>query len=277
MTCGNLPDIASAMAALLQTPNVSVAWSVRLADGHELEHRADAPMEAGSTFKAVVAAECCRQVERGHLAWSDLFVIRLEDRVPASASTEQLPVGATIPLDDAVQVMVTDSDNTATDLVMGKVGHDAVVRLIDELGLREMRIPESVKELYAQPEDESIAAFTTSMRNLRTFHDMVFREELFIQPTTQQRYLAFPQGEDEQQGTSWPNGVTCYRKGGSLHSDAMVAQAIPGAFTRNGAVTTWAFAIKQRPSPLDGQPAMFDEIARGLGKALSGITDTLQR
>ncbi|MDQ3655171.1 MAG: hypothetical protein M3457_08840 [Chloroflexota bacterium] len=55
MTRSNLPDIASAMAALLQTPNVSVAWSVRLADGHGLAYCEDVPVEAGSTFKAVAA------------------------------------------------------------------------------------------------------------------------------------------------------------------------------------------------------------------------------
>lgn len=265
------------MAVLLQISNVSVAWSVRLADGRELEHRADAPMEAGSTFKAVVAAECCRRVERGDLAWSDLLVIRPEDRVPASAVTEALPDGATITMDEAVRAMMTVSDNTATDLVMGKIGHDAVVRLIDELGLREMRIPESVKELYAQAVDEDIAAFTTSMRDLRTFHDVAFREELFAQPGTHHRFLAFLRGEDETQGASWPNGVTCYRKSGSLQTDAMITLAIAGAFARDGAVATWAFAIKQRPSPLGGQGATFDQISRGLGAALSSITDTFGR
>lgn len=275
MTRETLPDIAAAMAALLQTPDVSVAWSVRLADGRELEHRADAPMEAGSTFKAVVAAECCRQVKRGELAWSDPLVIRSENRVPASATTERLPDGATIALDEAVRAMLTVSDNTATDLVIGKIEHDAVIRLTDELGLRHMRVPESVKALYAEPEDENIAAFTTSMRDLGTFHDMVFREELFAQPTPQQRYLAFLRGEDEQQGTPWPNGVTCYRKSGSLETEHLLAQAIAGAFTKEGANATWAFAINQRPSPLDQQHAMFEEIARGLGVALSSITGTL--
>lgn len=275
MSHDELPDIASAMTALLQTPNVSVAWSVRLADGRELDYRANAPMEAGSTFKAVVAAECCRQVERGEHAWSDIFVIRPEDRVPASLATEQLPDGATIALDEAVRVMLTHSDNTATDLVMNRIGHESVVRFTGELGLRDMRVPASVKTLYARPEDEHIAAFTTSMRDLRTFHDIAFREKLFSEPATHQRFLAFLRGEDEKQGTSWPNEVTCYRKSGSLESEHLLAQAIGGAFARDGAVATWAFAVNQRPSPLEQQQAMFDAISQGLGAALSGITDTL--
>jgi hypothetical protein len=262
------------MTALLQTSGVSAAWSVRLADGRELEHHADRPMESGSTFKVVVAAECCRQVERGDIEWSDLLVIRPEDRVPASAATERLADGATVPLDEAVRVMLTDSDNTATDLVMGRIGHDAVVRLITELGLREMRVPKSIKDLYAQPEDENMSAFTTSMRDLRTFYDVVFREELFTHPTTHQRFLAFLRGEDEKQGTAWPNAVTCYRKSGSLQTEPLLAQAIAGAFARDEAVATWAFAINQRPSPLDQQEAMFNEISQGLGKALSSITGT---
>ncbi len=270
----NPPDIAAAMTALVQTPNVSVAWSVRRADGRETEHQADAPMEAGSAFKAIVAAECCRQVERGDHAWSDPLVIRPGDRVPASSATDQWPDGATIALDEAVRAMVTASDNTATDLVIGRIGHEAVVRLTGELGLRDMRVPASVKELYAEPEDEHIAAFTTTMRDLRTFYDIAFREELFLEPATHRRFLAFLRGEDEEQGTPWPNEVTCYRKSGSLENEHLLAQAIAGAFTREGAVATWAFAINQRPSPLDGQPAMFDAISQSLGVALSSITGT---
>ena len=254
----NPPDIAAAMTALVQTPNVSVAWSVRRADGRETEHQADAPMEAGSAFKAIVAAECCRQVERGDLD---------------QGSHEGLD-GATIALDEAVRAMVTASDNTATDLVIGRIGHEAVVRLTGELGLRDMRVPASVKELYAEPEDEHIAAFTTTMRDLRTFYDIAFREELFLEPATHRRFLAFLRGEDEEQGTPWPNEVTCYRKSGSLENEHLLAQAIAGAFTREGAVATWAFAINQRPSPLDGQPAMFDAISQSLGVALSSITGT---
>lgn len=231
-------------------------------------------MEAGSTFKVVVAAECCRQVERGDIGWSDLLVIRPEDRVPASAATERLPDGTTLPLDEAVRVMLTDRDNTATDLVMGKIRHDAVVRLVDELGLGDMCVPESVKAIYAQPDDGDVSAFTTLMRDLRRFYDAVFREELFTHSTTHQRFLAFLRGEDEKQETAWLNSVTCYRKSGSLQTEPLLAQAIAGAFARDEAVATWAFAINQRPSPLDQQGAIFNEIARGLGAVLSNITDT---
>jgi hypothetical protein len=63
------PDVLAAMRSVLDLPGVTAAWSIRLADGRVLEHQASASMEAGSAFKAVVAA-CCRLAERGSLSWA---------------------------------------------------------------------------------------------------------------------------------------------------------------------------------------------------------------
>lgn len=195
--------------------------------------------------------------------------------MPASIVTEQLPDGTVISLEDAVQAMVAASDNTATDLVINIIGHDAIVGLAQELGLRDLLIPASVKHLYAHANDPDVAAFTTSARGLRTFYDAVFRDELFACPATQRRLLAFLRGEDERQGMSWPHGVTCYRKSGSLDTESLFARAIAGAFTKDDAVATWAFVVNQRPAPPPNTvEAMSDVTSSALGAALKGIVGT---
>lgn len=275
MTSGHSPDITEAMAELLVRPNVSVAWSVSLRNGRKLEYHSDVSMEAGSTFKAIAAAACCRQVERGNLDWQTLLVIRPDDRVPASVATEGRPDGTTMSLDEAVQVMLADSDNTATDLVIRTIGHDAIVRLARELNLHDLKIPASVKDLYTHADDPDIAAFTTSMRDLRSFYDAVFRNELFENAETQRHFLKVLRGEDERQGSVWPHGVTCYRKSGSLLTAALFAQAIAGAFIKENAVATWAFCVNQRPAPPpDMLQITSDAISRALGIALNRIADT---
>jgi beta-lactamase class A len=268
--------MTEAMAELITMPNVSVAWSVSLPNGRELDRHADVSMEAGSTFKAIVAAACCLQVERGNLDWQAPLVIFSDDRVPASVATEGLPDGAMISLETAVQVMLTDSDNTATDLVIRAIGHDTVVRLARDISMRKFQIPSSLKNLYTYADDPAIAAFTVTMRDLRSFYDAVFGNKLFENAETQRRLLAVLRGEDEQQGSVWPHGVTCYRKSGSLQTAALFAQAIAGAFTKEDAVATWAFCVNQQPAPPpDMLQATSDAISRALGIALNRIAGAL--
>lgn len=268
------PDIESAMSDVMEIPDVTVAWSIRLPDGQVLEHRANEMMEAGSTFKAIVAAETCRQVEEGRIDWADELVIRPEDRVPASAALENLADGATVPLDEAVRIMLSHSDNTATDLVLGTVGHGSIVRLAESLGLSDMTIPVSTKELYARPEHEQGDAFTTTMSDLRRFYDAIFKKALFVDTETHDRMLEFLHAEDQLQGTNWPNGVTCYRKSGSFESELLVAQAIAGTFSKDGRVATFAMSANQRPGALDALEATYTAFAVGFGKTLKVVTET---
>jgi|GEM_PF-1522189 len=272
----NHPDISTAMSIVSNLPNVTLAWSIHLADGRILEYRADAAMEAGSAFKAIVAAACCRLQDSGHIAWTDKLIIRPEDRVEASEVLAQLPDSAGVSLDDAVRAMLTYSDNTATDMILDRIGRGPVLGVVEELGLTNLHIPMSVKHLYAQPEDKYLAGFTTSMNDLRRFYDAIFDNTLLGTGAAQTKMLEFLRGEDVQQGTDWPNGVTCYRKSGSIDSAFLVAQGVGGAFARNGRFATFAMSANWRSDPPAPLVKLFEAFSRGFGTALKLVTETLR-
>lgn len=272
----NHPDIATAMSIVSNLPNVTVAWSMHLADGRVLEYRADAGMEAGSAFKAIVAAACCRLQDSGHIAWTDKLTIRPEDRVEASEVLERLPDGSDISLDEAIHAMLTYSDNTATDMILDHIGRVRVLDVVKELELTNLHIPLSVKHLYSQPEDRHLAGFTTSMHDLRRFYDAVFDTTLLGTGPAQAKMLEFLRGEDAQQGTDWRNGVTCHRKSGSIESPFLVAQGIGGAFVRDGRFATFAVAANWRSDQPYPSGKRFEAFSRGFGGALKLVTETLK-
>ena len=68
-------------------------------------------------------------------------ILRKEDMVGGSGIlTEHFSDGATFPLRDAVRLMMVYSDNTATNLVLDKIGIPSTNKRMDEWGCPHTRI-----------------------------------------------------------------------------------------------------------------------------------------
>lgn len=82
------------------------------------------PYALGSTFKLYVLSALARAVEAGRLDWDD--VVSLGDRSFPSGMLQDWPDGAPLTLHTAATLMISISDNTATDLLIDAVGREAV-------------------------------------------------------------------------------------------------------------------------------------------------------
>jgi CubicO group peptidase (beta-lactamase class C family) len=208
-----------------------------------IARRGDAPFEVGSCFKAFVAAECCRQVSEGLLTWDDPLHLDPERRVPASARSEDWPDGSTVTLDEAARAMIAVSDNTATDMVMDRIGHAPVVVLIGRLGLTNTVIPRRVRVVYARAEDVRPIACESTMRDLARFYAAVLSPDSPLDERARSDFRRLMRQEDLEQGSTWPEGVECYRKSGSLEPPPMFAMAMAGAFAADHYQAEFAFAV----------------------------------
>lgn len=96
-------------------------------DGAEkLAHGADHPFAVGSAFKFVVLRALAQAVEVGQLEWAQVIHLRSEDRSLPSGFLEQWPAGAPLTLHTLAALMISQSDNTATDTLIRALGRDAV-------------------------------------------------------------------------------------------------------------------------------------------------------
>jgi hypothetical protein len=221
------------------------AVAFRMQRGEVSTHlHGDFPFEAGSCFKAFVAAECCRQVEQEIVAWEDQLVVVAGDRVPASRRLDAMSNGATLSLRDAVDAMLAVSDNTATDLVMRHIGVDTIRVLLEAMGLHATSIPDSVADVYRQANVQHARACTTTMDDLTRFYRKALDEEGGILPPAARKMFAeVMRAEDVEQMPNWPHGVECLRKSGSLEPPPIYARALAGVICQGDVMTCFAFAL----------------------------------
>lgn len=113
----------------------SAAYGIyRLGDSRTpvAEYRGDAAMPLGSAFKLWVLAEAARQVQAGTRKWSD--VVTLDTRSLPSGITQNWPTGAPVTLHSLATLMISISDNTATDTLLRALGRDSVDAMVARTG-----------------------------------------------------------------------------------------------------------------------------------------------
>lgn len=109
-----------------------VSWLVTRGDETLAAHRADEALPVASAFKLGVLAALRAEVESGARDWAD--VVRLQDRhrsLPSGAMRDW-PEGAPVTLQTAATLMIAESDNTATDLLIDTLGRKAVAAALGQ-------------------------------------------------------------------------------------------------------------------------------------------------
>jgi beta-lactamase class A len=134
--CGEDSTLESRLAPLAKAHKGKVAIAVKhLTTGETYTLSADEVMPTASLIKLAVMAEVYQQAEDGKIKLSDTLTLRTEDKVQGSGIlTDHFSDGATFPLRDAVRLMIVFSDNTATNLVLDKIGIASTGKRMKEWG-----------------------------------------------------------------------------------------------------------------------------------------------
>ena len=99
---------------------------------HEREPDAAGPI--GSIFKLYVLGALSEAVTDGSIAWDERLVIKPTDASLPSGRLQD-EVGSAVTVREAAQLMISISDNTATDLLIGRLGRRAVEDVLEPMGL----------------------------------------------------------------------------------------------------------------------------------------------
>ena len=128
---GDTPDkIAADLAALPGTVN---AWFAPLDGGAPvIAIGADKPLALGSTFKLYVLAALAEDVKAGRRKWSD--VVPLTEKSYPSGRLQDWPQGAPLTLHTLASLMISISDNTATDQLITVLGRARILKLMKDSG-----------------------------------------------------------------------------------------------------------------------------------------------
>ena len=128
----------------------SSLYAKHLPSGRTIAVRADQPMNTLSVIKLPVMIQVFRDVEAGRLKLTDRYQIRAEDRRRGSGLIQGFDVGLNPTIRDLVQQMVVTSDNTATDILIGKVGIARVNATLAQFGFKETRLRSTTGDLFRE-------------------------------------------------------------------------------------------------------------------------------
>jgi len=129
-------NLARVLAELRGLPGQSAFAIARLGSGPPAlvaSHEPNRILAVGSTFKLVILAELSRQVRAGQRRWSD--VITLNQPAQRFGTLSGWPNGAPVTLHTLASLMISVSDNRATDILLHELGRENVERMMATAGL----------------------------------------------------------------------------------------------------------------------------------------------
>ena len=138
-----------------------------LTSGDKFLLRADDVFPQASSIKIAVLVELYRQAQEGKLKLSDMYTVQQSDLVQDSDIMGGLTPGVTkITLRDLATMMVAVSDNSATNVLIDRVGMDAVNAEMDALGLPHTRLRRKMMDLKAASEGRENVSTPQEMMKL---------------------------------------------------------------------------------------------------------------
>ncbi|WP_051047908.1 serine hydrolase [Rhodococcus sp. AW25M09] len=117
-------------------PNYS--YSASRLNGGECEAvystNADIVLPLGSVFKLYVLGALTDEIQAGTVEWDEQLIVRDATKSAPSGELQNLPDGAAVSVREAAEKMISLSDNTATDLLMKRLGRERVERQLSVMG-----------------------------------------------------------------------------------------------------------------------------------------------
>ena len=167
-----------------------------------------------SSIKITVLAELYRQAQQGKLKLTDLYTMQKSDLVPDSDIMGGLTPGITkITLRDLATMMVAVSDNSATNVLIDRVGMDNVNSLLDSLGLNHTRLRRKMMDLKAASEGrENIS----TPREMMTLLEAIYRGKVLNKEMTDDFFQVLSTHKDSSIRRDLPEGLKIADKPGEL-------------------------------------------------------------
>ena len=250
---------------------------IDLATGDTLSIRGDEPFPTASVIKVPVLVEVFHQVENGRLRLEDPIVMLEVDKRPGSGLLQYLSAPLQITVRDAAFLMIALSDNTATNLLVDKVGIRAVGVRMDSLGLPRTALHSKVFDRASSVAPDSSAGWglgVTTPNEMARLFAMIHRGET-VSPEASREMLRMLRAQFYTDAIPryLPPGTSVAHKTGSInqarHDCGIVSSREPArdyvfcAFTKENRDTSWRVDNEAQ--------VLIAELARIVHEGLTGI------
>ena len=109
-------------------------YARHLPSGRTVAIEPDVPVNTASVIKLAIMLEAMYQVKAGRVSFEDKLPLKKGDQISGSGVLQLFRTPAEVSLETAIALMISQSDNTATNLALEKVGRELVNQRLRTLG-----------------------------------------------------------------------------------------------------------------------------------------------
>jgi beta-lactamase class A len=187
---------------------------VDLTDGHRYLYHANDVYPQASSIKICVLAELYRQAQQGKLKLTDLYTVNANDLVQDSDIMGGLTPGVTqITLRDLATMMVAVSDNSATNVLIDRVGMENVNTFLSSQGLAQTRLRRKMMDVKAAAEGRENVSTPNEMMKLL---ESLYRGQVLNKELTDDFFKVLSTHKDSWIPRYLPDGLKIADKPGAL-------------------------------------------------------------
>lgn len=140
------PKLGDVLTPAIKRHHGDVAVAIKnLKSGESFEYQGDKPMPTASLIKFPVMITAYEAIDAGKISLDDMIEVKKEDFVPGSGLLSgHFSPGLKLSLRDAIRLMISTSDNTATNLVIDAIGLPETNKSMAALSCKETQLNSKV-------------------------------------------------------------------------------------------------------------------------------------
>lgn len=190
----------------------------------------DQPVRTASTIKLAIMTECFAEAAEGKLDLKQPLKVSADEKVSGSGILQELSDNDELPVRDMIDVMIVLSDNTATNLILNRIGGNAVNARMAQLGLQQTRVmrkilgdrndlkpfPSGITDDGAKPENKKWGIGRSSPNEMVILLEKIYRGQLVNKTSSDEMLVILKRQRDHNGIGRNMKDVTIANKSGAL-------------------------------------------------------------
>lgn len=153
-----------------------------LAMNWEISFNKDRLFPSASLVKVPIMAACFLASEEGMLKLNRDVVLNSTDKSPGSGILKKAMPGTTFSVEELISLMIYESDNTATNMLIDMVGDDYLNNSFKAFGLKDTNLSRKIADYYSR--NKGIENYTTS-QDMAFILERIYRRDLVNENVSQ--------------------------------------------------------------------------------------------
>lgn len=168
-------------------------------------------VRAASMIKVYILSYLFEKIDKGEISLQDVYVLKSSDKVGGSGVLYGYESGSVLSIDMIARLMITESDNTATNILIDKLGLENINSYIAIQGYKDTQLNRKMMDVNAI--DKGIENYTSAQDLGNWFLKLAKGEMASDLSNKQMIYYLLGQTDTECISAALPNRIIAHKTG----------------------------------------------------------------